>query len=132
MAGPGLLGEDHFALGGAGFGVGRQEEREGKVYFGGLQGIRVEAGLPRLECGTGTPATNRPRVGVYGFQPQPVQRPLDQFVLQSQAWFNVSSLPYAVPLLSLPRGEAQVSVGGWSRDQSCRTNCPQSVTVRKV
>ncbi|XP_073875956.1 integrin alpha-IIb isoform X6 [Macaca fascicularis] len=36
------------------------------------------------------------------------QRPLDQFVLQSQAWFNVSSLPYAVPPLSLPRGEAQV------------------------
>ncbi|KAL0597664.1 Integrin alpha-IIb [Plecturocebus cupreus] len=36
------------------------------------------------------------------------QRPLDQFVLQSHAWFNVSSLPYAVPPLSLPRGEAQV------------------------
>nr|XP_012299421.1 integrin alpha-IIb isoform X2 [Aotus nancymaae] len=36
------------------------------------------------------------------------QRPLDQFVLQSHAWFNVSSLPYAVPPLSLPRGEARV------------------------
>uniref|UniRef100_A0A452QNL8 Integrin subunit alpha 2b n=1 Tax=Ursus americanus TaxID=9643 RepID=A0A452QNL8_URSAM len=36
------------------------------------------------------------------------QRPLDQFVLQSQAWFNVSSLPYAVPALSLPSGETQV------------------------
>ncbi|XP_041580181.1 integrin alpha-IIb isoform X2 [Vulpes lagopus] len=36
------------------------------------------------------------------------QRPLDQFVLQSQAWFNVSSLPYAVPSLSLPSGEALV------------------------
>ncbi|XP_022375701.1 integrin alpha-IIb isoform X1 [Enhydra lutris kenyoni] len=36
------------------------------------------------------------------------QRPLDQFVLQSQAWFNVSSLPYAVPALSLPSGEALV------------------------
>ncbi|XP_039702645.1 integrin alpha-IIb isoform X2 [Pteropus medius] len=35
-------------------------------------------------------------------------RPLDQFVLQSQAWFNVSSLPYAVPALSLPTGEALV------------------------
>lgn len=36
------------------------------------------------------------------------QRPLDQFVLQSQAWFNVSSLPYTVPALSLPSGEALV------------------------
>ncbi|ELV11226.1 Integrin alpha-IIb [Tupaia chinensis] len=36
------------------------------------------------------------------------QRPLDQFVLQSQAWFNVSSLPYAVPALRLPSGEALV------------------------
>ncbi|XP_062030824.1 integrin alpha-IIb [Lepus europaeus] len=36
------------------------------------------------------------------------ERPLDQFVLQSHAWFNVSSLPYAVPALSLPSGEALV------------------------
>ncbi|KAL2764887.1 integrin alpha-IIb preproprotein, partial [Daubentonia madagascariensis] len=36
------------------------------------------------------------------------QRPLDQFELQSHAWFNVSSLPYAVPALSLPSGEALV------------------------
>ncbi|XP_077709646.1 integrin alpha-IIb isoform X3 [Canis aureus] len=36
------------------------------------------------------------------------QRPLDQFVLESQAWFNVSSLPYAVPSLSLPSGETLV------------------------
>ncbi|KAG8505009.1 Integrin alpha-IIb [Galemys pyrenaicus] len=36
------------------------------------------------------------------------QRPLDQFVLQSRAWFNVSSLPYPVPALSLPRGKALV------------------------
>ncbi|XP_053426305.1 integrin alpha-IIb [Nycticebus coucang] len=36
------------------------------------------------------------------------QRPLDQFVLQSHAWFNVSSLPYTVPALSLPSGEALV------------------------
>lgn len=36
------------------------------------------------------------------------QRPLDQFVLQSRAWFNVSSLPYPVPALNLPSGEAQV------------------------
>ncbi|XP_003997036.4 integrin alpha-IIb [Felis catus] len=36
------------------------------------------------------------------------QRPLDQFVLKSKAWFNVSSLPYSVPALSLPSGEAVV------------------------
>uniref|UniRef100_A0A8C8SXX9 Integrin alpha-IIb n=1 Tax=Peromyscus maniculatus bairdii TaxID=230844 RepID=A0A8C8SXX9_PERMB len=36
------------------------------------------------------------------------QRPLDQFVLQSHAWFNVSSLPYSVPVLSLPSGQALV------------------------
>ncbi|XP_008589054.1 PREDICTED: integrin alpha-IIb [Galeopterus variegatus] len=36
------------------------------------------------------------------------QRPLGQFVLQSHAWFNVSSLPYGVPTLSLPSGEALV------------------------
>ncbi|KAM9597119.1 integrin alpha-IIb [Trichechus inunguis] len=36
------------------------------------------------------------------------QRPLDQFILQSHASFNVSALPYAVPALSLPRGEALV------------------------
>ncbi|XP_029783721.1 integrin alpha-IIb [Suricata suricatta] len=36
------------------------------------------------------------------------QRPLDQFVVQSQAWFNVSSLPYSVPALSLPSGAARV------------------------
>ncbi|KAM6163562.1 integrin alpha-IIb [Rhynchocyon petersi] len=37
------------------------------------------------------------------------QDSLDQFVLQSHAWFNVSSLPYTVPALSLPHGEEQVS-----------------------
>uniref|UniRef100_A0A8C0KE94 Integrin subunit alpha 2b n=1 Tax=Canis lupus dingo TaxID=286419 RepID=A0A8C0KE94_CANLU len=41
------------------------------------------------------------------------QRPLDQFVLESQAWFNVSSLPYAVPSLSLPSGETLVSMEQW-------------------
>ncbi|XP_037665873.1 integrin alpha-IIb isoform X2 [Choloepus didactylus] len=35
-------------------------------------------------------------------------RPLDQFVLQSHAWFNVSALPYAVPALGLPSGKALV------------------------
>lgn len=36
------------------------------------------------------------------------QRPQEQFVLQSHAWFNVSSLPYSVPVLSLPSGQTQV------------------------
>ncbi|XP_021082838.1 integrin alpha-IIb isoform X3 [Mesocricetus auratus] len=35
------------------------------------------------------------------------QRPQEQFVLQSHAWFNVSSLPYSVPVLSLPSGQTQ-------------------------
>lgn len=85
-------------------------ESEGRVYFGG-DGVRLGADLPRGESGAGTPATNRPRVN--GFHRHPIQRPLDQFVLQSHAWFNVSSLPYAVPALSLPSGEALVSVEGW-------------------
>ncbi|XP_030876446.1 integrin alpha-IIb [Leptonychotes weddellii] len=52
----------------------------------------------------------RAMVRVLAFLQQPglQQRPLDQFVLQSQAWFNVSSLPYAVPALSLPSGETLV------------------------
>lgn len=36
------------------------------------------------------------------------QRPQEQFVLQSHAWFNVSSLPYTVPVVSLPSGQALV------------------------
>lgn len=29
-------------------------------------------------------------------------------MLQSHAWFNVSSLPYSVPVVSLPSGQALV------------------------
>ncbi|XP_007953458.1 integrin alpha-IIb [Orycteropus afer afer] len=36
------------------------------------------------------------------------QRPLDQFILQSRASFNVSALPYTVPALSLPSGKELV------------------------
>lgn len=36
------------------------------------------------------------------------QRPQEQFVLWSHAWFNVTSLPYSVPALSLPSGQARV------------------------
>lgn len=90
----------------------------GRAGLRGRERVRAEftlegmgSGLPRGESGAGTPATNRPRVN--GFHRHPIQRPLDQFVLQSHAWFNVSSLPYAVPALSLPSGEALVSVEGW-------------------
>ena len=34
-------------------------------------------------------------------------------MLQSHAWFNVSSFPYSVPALSLPSGEALVGVEWW-------------------
>ncbi|XP_077603843.1 integrin alpha-IIb [Crocuta crocuta] len=44
----------------------------------------------------------------YLWLPSFQQRPLDQFVLESQAWFNVSSLPYSVPALSLPSGRDKV------------------------
>ncbi|XP_077898107.1 integrin alpha-IIb isoform X3 [Ictidomys tridecemlineatus] len=54
--------------------------------------------------------------------PSPGQGPLDQFVLQSHAWFNVSSLPYAVPALSLPSGEALVSERGPQGDEACKTH----------
>uniref|UniRef100_A0A452ELH2 Integrin subunit alpha 2b n=1 Tax=Capra hircus TaxID=9925 RepID=A0A452ELH2_CAPHI len=52
----------------------------------------------------------RVMVTVLAFLSLPIlqERPLDQFVLQSHAWFNVSSFPYSVPALSLPSGEAQV------------------------
>lgn len=38
-------------------------------------------------------------------------------MLQSHAWFNVSSLPYAVPALRLPSGEVQVSMEDWWRER---------------
>ena len=69
------------------------------------------ADLPTAESEAGTPATNRPRVNA--FHLHPIQRPLDQFVLHSHAWFNVSSFPYSVPALSLPSGEVLVGVEGW-------------------
>ncbi|KAM4842872.1 integrin alpha-IIb [Thomomys bottae] len=37
-----------------------------------------------------------------------LKRPLEQSVLQSHGWFNVSSFPYAAPALSLPSGDALV------------------------
>lgn len=62
------------------------------------------------EPGARIAATSRPRVAaVSDRHPHPPQRPLEQFVLQSHAWFNVSSLPYSVPVLSLPSGQALVS-----------------------
>nr|XP_025038676.1 integrin alpha-IIb-like [Pelodiscus sinensis] len=34
------------------------------------------------------------------------KRPLDQFIIQSQAWFNVSALPYRIQPDALPSGHA--------------------------
>lgn len=64
----------------------------------------VQCELQEMERG------QRAMVTVHAFLwlPSLRQRPLDQFVLQSQAWFNVSSLPYTVPALGLPSGEALV------------------------
>ncbi|KAI4556835.1 hypothetical protein MJT46_020022, partial [Ovis ammon polii x Ovis aries] len=69
-------------------------------------GPEARADLPEAESEAGTLASSRSRVNT--FHLHPIQRPLDQFVLQSHAWFNVSSFPYSVPALSLPSGEAQV------------------------
>lgn len=74
-------------------------------------GLGQGQGSPGGESGAGTPINDTPRMN--GFHFPSIQRPLDQFVLQSQAWFNVSSLPYAVPALSLPTGEALVSMEEW-------------------
>lgn len=91
-------------------------------------GLGQGQGSPGGESGAGTPVTNR--LPMNGFHPRSIQRPLDQFVLQSQAWFNVSSLPYAVPALSLPTGEALVSMEEWCQgDGSCRTHWSSHVSV---
>uniref|UniRef100_F6RI44 Integrin subunit alpha 2b n=1 Tax=Monodelphis domestica TaxID=13616 RepID=F6RI44_MONDO len=42
------------------------------------------------------------------WMPGLLERSLDQFVLQSKAWFNVSGLPYDVPAESLPHGNVVV------------------------
>ncbi|XP_074834903.1 integrin alpha-IIb [Carettochelys insculpta] len=34
------------------------------------------------------------------------KRPLDQFIIQSQAWFNVSAMPYRIQPTALPHGNA--------------------------
>lgn len=75
-----------------------------------MKGLRLGRGRLPQEGG-GQALGLLPPIGLCERLPHPVQRPLDQFVLQSQAWFNVSSLPYTVPALSLPSGEALVSMG---------------------
>ncbi|XP_004597441.4 integrin alpha-IIb [Ochotona princeps] len=64
----------------------------------------VQCELQEMERGQRAMVTVLALLGL----PRLRERPLDQFVLQSHAWFNVSSLPYAVPALSLPSGEALV------------------------
>lgn len=68
------------------------------------------AGRGSCESRAWIAATSRPRVAaVSDCHPRPLQRSQEQFVLQSHAWFNVSSLPYSVPVISLPSGQALVS-----------------------
>ncbi|XP_052613996.1 integrin alpha-IIb [Peromyscus californicus insignis] len=64
----------------------------------------VECELREMVRGQRAMVTVRAMLGL----PSLRQRPLEQFVLQSHAWFNVSSLPYSVPVLSLPSGQALV------------------------
>lgn len=66
------------------------------------------AGRGNCESRAWIAATSRPGRGKR-LSPPPLQRSQEQFVLQSHAWFNVSSLPYSVPVISLPSGQALVS-----------------------
>lgn len=68
------------------------------------------AGRGNCESRAWIAATSWPRVAaVSDCHLRSLQRPQEQFVLQSHAWFNVSSLPYSVPAISLPSGQALVS-----------------------
>lgn len=88
-------------------GVARSEEGvRARLTF---EGTGLGQGQDSAEGRLG-PGLLQPRGPCKWLSSHPIQRPLDQFVLQSQAWFNVSSLPYAVPALSLPSGETQVSM----------------------
>lgn len=64
----------------------------------------VECELREMVRGQRAMVTVQAMLGLSSFR----QRPQEQFVLQSHAWFNVSSLPYSVPVVSLPSGQAQV------------------------
>lgn len=64
----------------------------------------VECELQEMLRGQRAMVTVRAMLGL----PSLRQRPQEQFVLQSHAWFNVSSLPYSVPVISLPSGQALV------------------------
>ncbi|CAO2645565.1 Integrin alpha-IIb [Lemmus lemmus] len=64
----------------------------------------VECELQEMVRGQRAMVTVRAMLGL----PSLRQRPQEQFVLQSHAWFNVSSLPYSVPVISLPSGQALV------------------------
>ncbi|XP_050013152.1 integrin alpha-IIb [Alexandromys fortis] len=64
----------------------------------------VECELQEMLRGQRAMVTVRAMLGL----PSLRKRPQEQFVLQSHAWFNVSSLPYSVPAISLPSGQALV------------------------
>ncbi|XP_057631468.1 integrin alpha-IIb [Chionomys nivalis] len=64
----------------------------------------VECELQEMLRGQRAMVTVRAMLGL----PSLRKRSQEQFVLQSHAWFNVSSLPYSVPAISLPSGQALV------------------------
>lgn len=64
----------------------------------------VECELQEMLRGQRAMVTVRAMLGL----PSLRKRSQEQFVLQSHAWFNVSSLPYSVPVISLPSGQALV------------------------
>ncbi|XP_074117208.1 integrin alpha-IIb isoform X7 [Sminthopsis crassicaudata] len=64
----------------------------------------VECELKQMERGQRAMLT----ISTMLWMPGLLKRPLEQFVLQSKAWFNVSGLPYDVPAESLPHGDVVV------------------------
>ncbi|XP_036614055.1 integrin alpha-IIb [Trichosurus vulpecula] len=64
----------------------------------------VECELKQMERGQRAMVT----ISTILWMPGLLKRPLEQFVLTSKAWFNVSKLPYDVPAESLPHGDVVV------------------------
>ncbi|XP_027729022.1 integrin alpha-IIb [Vombatus ursinus] len=64
----------------------------------------VECELKQMERGQRAMVT----ISTILWMPGLLKRPLEQFVLKSEAWFNVSGLPYNVPVESLPHGNVTV------------------------
>ncbi|XP_074080402.1 integrin alpha-IIb [Macrotis lagotis] len=65
---------------------------------------RVECELKQMERGQRAMVT----ISTMLWMPSLLKRPMEQFTLQSKAWFNVSGLPYNVPAENLPHGNVLV------------------------